>query len=519
MSRPRLLSLLVLAAALAYSSALVAGHAFGIFDFFDMSTFMDAGYRVWKGQRIYEDFFYNTGPIHPHLHAFSFALLGFGRDAVLLHLVVMNALALFALHLVARRTLPPIGQFIVLMVAGTSFYGPAAHPWYDQNAAAWLFLGLALMEAVPGDEGMRPAFGGRRAAAAAAGAGFLTSLAALTKLNVGLCGLILFLPRLAFAPGRGRLVACYAAGFAAGCAGLFLLASPVAMFENNFLCYRPFERLFNLGRLVRVALLMPPLPLVLASLLMAALAEPAWRRAHRATLTLSVSIAVAATLCSFTGSLVDAASQYWTGAGVLYGAILLSRWSPTRRAPALSGPLVRFACLALVVSLMHLAARATADHAAWRWRTYFRDGYELRAPGLEGWRCDPEVGAGFDAAVEHLRRHVPADSSLLVFPDATVMYGVLGRESFRPEAPIGFSLGSFPAGAHYDRFGARFRSAPPDWILMHDERDFERMDTFRLLRWLGLDTFIAAHYDLTASWPRFELYRRKPAAIEEASDR
>src|SRR5260370_27407441 len=79
-----------LALTLSAVTATVAHYALSIFNFFDMSAFMDAGYRVYIGQKIYTDFEFNAGPGHPYLHALFYALLGFNKTAILAHVSCLN---------------------------------------------------------------------------------------------------------------------------------------------------------------------------------------------------------------------------------------------------------------------------------------------------------------------------------------------------------------------------------------------------------------------------------------------
>ena len=65
-------------------------NAFRGFNFFDMGSFLDASWRVFKGQTPYVDFIYTTGPLHIYMNAFFFTLFGFGKKAILAHLIAVR---------------------------------------------------------------------------------------------------------------------------------------------------------------------------------------------------------------------------------------------------------------------------------------------------------------------------------------------------------------------------------------------------------------------------------------------
>ncbi len=120
-----------------------------VFDFFDMSAFLDAGYRVWHGQQPYVDFFYNAGPVHLYMHATSFALFGFGKAAVLAHLLFVTAIAFGVTYALARQQLGWAQSLIAATISGFSVNGPSSHPWYDSNACMWLLVGVGIRSHSP----------------------------------------------------------------------------------------------------------------------------------------------------------------------------------------------------------------------------------------------------------------------------------------------------------------------------------------------------------------------------------
>ncbi len=51
-------------------------NTFRCFNFFDMGGFLDASWRVFRGQKPYVDFIYTTGLVRLYMNAFSFSFLG-----------------------------------------------------------------------------------------------------------------------------------------------------------------------------------------------------------------------------------------------------------------------------------------------------------------------------------------------------------------------------------------------------------------------------------------------------------
>jgi hypothetical protein len=218
------------------------------FDFFDMSGFLDAGYRVFSGQKLYVDFFYHAGPVHPAMHAASFMLLGFNQYAVLAHLLAVHVLVLGAVFVLARRELPRAAALAIVICVSLTFFCATAHPWYDQNAGAMIVLALLIFELA---HPFRASPLATWLAPAACGA--LVALSFLTKDNIGAtAGAVIFAALLAgsASPRDLRPVAAYTLGaIVAAAAVIASLDSPAAFFRDNFEEFHPGDRLSDNARL------------------------------------------------------------------------------------------------------------------------------------------------------------------------------------------------------------------------------------------------------------------------------
>ena len=137
---PQYLPLLVL---LILNSFFLRFNAFRGFNFFDMGAFLDASWRVYIGQRPYLDFMYISGPVHLYLNAFFFTLFGFGKLAVLAHLVTVHSIVIVITYLIAKKYTPSSIALLSALLSTTCFYWPASHPWHDQSAHFWGLLAIA----------------------------------------------------------------------------------------------------------------------------------------------------------------------------------------------------------------------------------------------------------------------------------------------------------------------------------------------------------------------------------------
>jgi len=74
---------LTLAIILILNAFFLKFNAFRGLNFFDISAFTDASWRVYSGQKPYVDFMFVSGPVHLYLNAFFFFLFGIGKNAFL----------------------------------------------------------------------------------------------------------------------------------------------------------------------------------------------------------------------------------------------------------------------------------------------------------------------------------------------------------------------------------------------------------------------------------------------------
>jgi len=100
-------------------------NAFRCFNFLDMGAFLDAGWRVFRGQRPYIDFIYFEGPVHLQLHALSFHLFGFGKTAIFSHLIFVHSVVIILVYFMLQSRVNRWIAFLVTLLTAPSFYWPA----------------------------------------------------------------------------------------------------------------------------------------------------------------------------------------------------------------------------------------------------------------------------------------------------------------------------------------------------------------------------------------------------------
>jgi len=498
----------VLAALLVSMSWWVGVLALRRFDFYDMSIFLDAGWRVACGQRLYVDFYYIAGPVHPYIYAVLIRLLGFNKWAVLTFLLGTQAVVLASSYAMARRGFAPLVAGLFAAAAAAACILTLAHPWYDLTAFALLLAGWAAVDVFdPFDESRRPW--------PAAAAGATAALAFLAKTNVGLAGggmLLLALCVRAALTRRWRPVAWYALGGIAVSAALVLtLASPTEYLRQNFLDFGTSGRLSRFRRLGAVLTQLPYTWMALVGAVLAWAGGPHWRRRSLPILLMVAVVWVTGVFSLWTGSSLVVGGGYLVGVlAVLLGRLVVDlphadAGRPLHRVPAMVWPVT-----AGVLALFILQWAAGRSLVGWNWRASNRlADYALRTPGFEGWRCFRPIGEGVDRAAEAIRALVPAGDTLLVFPDATVLYGMTGHDSYRG-VPWAWDITGSPAPGSrlFERTVRRLQEDKPRWILVHLQKESSANATLPLLEALRLAPLIASEYRAVWSWGDFLLFHR-----------
>lgn len=499
--RGRRLEFAALAGILALSSLALLFQARQVFDFFDMSGFLDAGYRVFRGQRPYLDFQYVAGPVHLWMHALSFALFGFTQSAVLAHLLAVNAAATLAVYALSRDRVPVPLALAVSAVSSITFAIPIAHPWYDQNAYLWFLAALALLPVK-----------GRALPARSAAAGALVVLSIFTKTNIGGAAALAVAGVILCGPSPLRMIAAYAGGMLAALLLLTRFFDVHAFVDQTLLAYRPESRLHALPvMLFHAAVSTPYGATALGGAVVLAKAGLPWLRAHQPEWAILLGVLFTGTVGLVTGSMRPHANFALAGAALALlcavGWEVIRRPSVTRVRPATVAAWM--ACSAVLMAGV-LGLSVWRAGFAWTWNPYSTDrSYELKTESFRGWNAHPRLGEGTDLAVQAVRDRVPASASLLILPHGTWIYGLAGRMPYAP-APFLFHEGKMPPpGRWREEVRRAWMEHPPDWILLHGYSKIDFSTSATVMRDLGLGDWLARGYRIDRSWDRWRLLRRK----------
>ncbi len=498
-----LLGWLLLLAVLIVNAVFLRYNAFRGFNFFDMGSFLDASWRIYRGQVPYVDFIFTTGPLHLYLNAFFFLLFGFGKNAVLAHLVTVSSIVIVSIFWMVRKYLPFWLCALLALLTAASFYWPISHPWYDQTAHLWGILAIVFLTT------RLPETGGGKVFWTGACCGAMAVFSFVTKSNIGfIYGLLFFVILASFKERRKGIFGYGCGAVVALLISLVFIRAPAEYVTQAFLNYGTSQRARFIFFLWIPTWLMNYYWLPAA--VVAINSKGVWRKYLRLELLLFGVYFVG--LFSFlTGSMEKNANIPLWGPHMAIAFIFLSRvkremtTSLRRTVWRLS-----FVFLVLLTGWMTVvAARYGYELKVWQPKTgsFFGD-YTLQVQPLRGWKCAKGEGEFIDDIVQGFRSYVPEKDSFLVLTDLPILYSLMGRDSYRG-IPFIFHQGVLPAmGKQWAQVRARITGNPPDWILIHSSQKAPSPLLY-IVDYLDLDSFLRERYTPIKAWPTYILLRRK----------
>ncbi|MBF0386682.1 MAG: glycosyltransferase family 39 protein [Candidatus Omnitrophica bacterium] len=128
---------------------------------FDQSIFFDGAYRILCGQIPFKDFSSTVGPITFWLHAIPFKLFGVSYFSYLLGAAVINSLAALIVVAILRLFFPrrPFLSYLGGVLTAICFYPPFGTPCYEQSAMFFVLLTILLLVLVIFDKRLNPVAG------------------------------------------------------------------------------------------------------------------------------------------------------------------------------------------------------------------------------------------------------------------------------------------------------------------------------------------------------------------------
>jgi hypothetical protein len=483
--------------------------AFRGFYLFDFGLFIDGAWRVYRGQQVYVDFYYFTGPFHLYMLAIFFHLFGFGKIAILAHLIVVGSLAIMATFFTTARKLPMLPVILLTVLSATCYYTNRPHPWYDQSAHLWGIFGIwALTTSLPFQKSKRAFWVGFIC-------GAMAILALMTKTNIGLAYGLVFL--IVLLVGAERLYSIK--GYVIGVIISFILTllatgAPHGYFENlrqtlSAEHQNRFTNLFSISVWFKNYYWIPAL-IVLGNVL-AAKRESVKR--FVSMFVLFFGIAFAGLFSMNTGSEQYPAhlplmAMYLAAAFIFLGLI-----KPQRQSKKSFGlnqlsywALVVFTASEIVFTASFAYARATQNaHPEPELFAYRSSNYEMRTAPFRGWRFNQFDGEVVDLIVDYLNTVVPKEDSFLVLCDLAIIYALTGRDSYRG-VPINGLANIDPApGKQWEDTRTQILNHLPDWLLIK-KQDGHLVD--ELFDYLKLNP-ILTQYELTKMWGPYGIFKRK----------
>jgi len=478
-------------------------NAFRGFNFFDMGSFLDASWRIYCGQIPYVDFIFTTGPLHLYMNVFFFLLFGFGKSAVLAHLIAVSSIVTVAVYGMAKKHLPFWLSAMLALLTAVSFYWPISHPWYDQSAHFWGILALVFLVfrlSVP--SGKNVFWTGFFCSA-------MSVFSFITKTNIGFAyGVLFFLILLSF-PGRWKGLAGYGCG--ALCAllvSLVFIRAPLEYLNQSFFTYgiKQSPRFIFFLWIPTWLMNYYWVPTVIVAINLKGL----WRKFLSLALLL-LGVYLIGLFSFLTGSMEKTANIPLWGIHMSIAFICLSQIRGEMQT-RLRKKIYRASFVFLVLLtgwMIFVAARYGYDLKVWQPKkgSFFGD-YALKSKPLTGWKCAKEDGEFIDDIVKGFRAYVSEKDSFLVLTDLPILYSLMGRDSYRG-IPFIFHQGVLPAmGKQWTEVRGRITGNPPDWILIHSDTKAPTPLRY-ILSYLDLEDYLRESYVPLKAWPNYILLRRK----------
>ncbi len=512
--------ILLLALILTGNAFFLRFNAFRHFNLLDMGSFLDASWRIYRGQRPYMDFVYYTGPVYLYLNAFFFHLLGFGKAAILSHLVVVHSAVILLVFFMLYKRVPFPVTLSATALTVPSFYWAISHPWHDQTAHLWGIIGLSLLvRNLPFQEPSRAllsfsqlttnknalAWGKKSSIRISLLCGFFSVLSLMTKSNIGLAYGLMFFTVLAASDNRGKALPGFCAGLLIG----GIVALGLVRFPHEYLdqCLA-FSRHDGIKRISKLSI--PGNWLVNFYWVAPAIMLPSFifvKKKSPDAAALFLGITFVGIFTVNTGGMVPLGNNMLWGVHLALAFIALYSLS-WETAPRWSQPLRKISAgllLALTIFLTVLSVRYGLQLKVWTYFTPNPQGdYALQSEPLRGWRFHRFQGEPLDILVNYIKTHVPKNDSLLNLNDLYIIYALTGRDSY-PGIPFIFIGDIFPApGKQTEKMRRVIIGNPPDWVVLDIKTSYGHE-----LAWLGLQEEFKRSYAPVIRAGSFLLLKRK----------
>lgn len=474
--------------------------AFRGFNFFDYGGFLDASWRVYQGQIPYRDFIYIVGPIHLYMNAFFFLFFGFGKLAILAHLIIVSATVIMATFLVTYRKLPFFYCAVSTLLSCVGFYWWFPHPWYDHSAFLWMIVAISIICSHDFENQ------NQRSDLLIFACGFLCMWSVMTKTNIGipftLVSMVYFSTFKSF-----RLLLGFALGLLLGITVVFILVgSPRLLLDNTFFNFgagatRQLIRFMVPETFFKNYYWVPALIVLLNAFRI--------RRTNPRLLLFFLGVIAVAIFSLNTGSLREQSNiaLFGISTAIAFRLLYEARHQESSKSFSVIWRAISISAL-VAISLwqIYFNARYSFQRTSGLYPYLQVSDQKIQKGPLKGWLLSSAEDGAVNDMMSFIEKNIPEQEPLLILTDLQILYSMTGRESFRG-VPFLFTVGVVPApGKQLQDVRETITQNPPNWILTH--RDPGTTGINQLVRYLGIEPFIAEHYQLVQYWNRYGMFRK-----------
>lgn len=467
---------------------------------YDYSGMVDVAWRLARGQQIYVDFMFFTGPITPLGLALFFKLAGVSKYSIVLHTLTASSIFIVLIFNTFKRYLRFPELHLSLLLTMVTFYWGLPFPNYSQDAyllgVAALCLVISRIDKPSTRFDLLIYFS----------VGFLAVLSCLTKLPIGCMFAAMFL--LFFVISRNVLAGCMAvAGFTVAFLVFISLFDFHAYLENTFGYYALVSgRMYRFLDIVRY--LQHPYfiytMVAIISFRKHLLVNIRW-------VYLILGCAAVGFVGAFTGGANVSRMPLWKSLGIasMLGPLVGLVYILLNQAIANQKKVNQFLAIRVFLGIMTFILIASI--AVINVKQTFRlmspsptilfsldepQGHSLQTKQLKGWHTPSSWGPDLDELIININQIVPQEDSLLALSPWELVYSLTGRESFKP-----FPLHVFPFAQDNSKLlklesGFFLKDSPPKWIVTHVEPKSPQGILNRITYSFHLDEFILTNYSI-----------------------
>lgn len=492
-----------IAAFILFMIDLVVFRTIGFFSFemFDNGQFLDVAWRFLKGQKLYVDFGFHTGPIQIYMYALFFKIFGFGITGILIQLAVINTAMTLMTFIVAKGKMPVAFACACAFLTMTGFYWTYPHPYYDFTAHFFGLFGMAWLAQTT------PFQNSKQAEIAGFLCGVMAILSFFTKTNIGgAYGIVYGLVFLVSSYPFKSIFFCALGALITITLTLLTLPSASAFLKNLTESTQSVGQSRFLRFIVILVFLKNYFWVPFAVLFPITYAR---RKRIIHDLILALGLGAVAIFTINTGSMRE-----WNYVPML-GVYMALSFKVAFDQLQFAESLPRKICIGagiVVLSLVCLSysfklSKSTFDLYA-TIQNYPQDQRHVLQHGpFRGWVFSKETGELLDQMIETIEK-IPVNQTFLTLTKLPGLYAFSGRDSFKG-IPNHWFVDNMPPASKVPEVRQYIYKNAPDWLLTYrDGKEGHLMN--EIMAYLGMPAeFITSQYDMTNHWAAYALFKKR----------